>query len=181
MTGLKVRRGWFSARFATAVLVAMALAMGACGSGDDPASPTTTASPAVTSTPEATDTPDAIDAPDAADTSGVTEPEASDPDDSADGEPGVSSGGTLEEFCPVAAETLVVVDREFVGSDAHIDLFDRLIEVAPSEAVADLELVRDHFEHNVDPAVESSQDFVNFPADIQAAATRAQQYISDKC
>ncbi len=170
MTGHTLRRSWPTARVAVAVLMAMALALGACGSDDDSASPSTTDAPVA---PEAA----ADDEPSSPDT------DTGDPDSDTDGDPdtGSTNGADMDAFCEVAAETTVVVAREFVGSDAHVEVFDRLIAVAPDEAVDDLQTMRDHFENDVDPAVPSSQDFENFAPDIQAAATRAQDYIAANC
>lgn len=90
-------------------------------------------------------------------------------------------GFDRDRFCEVAAETQQVVERPFVGSDAHIALFDDLIAVAPEDLLDELVVLRDHFDLDVDPANPASQDFPNFSPAVQDTIMSVQGYISDRC
>ncbi len=84
-------------------------------------------------------------------------------------------------FCEAAAPLLVVVPREFVGTDEHVALFDDLAAVAPDELQDDIALLRAHYQDHVSPANPASQDFENFPPDVQEAALRLSGELTDRC
>lgn len=84
--------------------------------------------------------------------------------------PAPTASPSAEQQCAAARPLLQAVPREFVGSAEHVALFDAMIAVAPSALLPDLKLMRDHYIENVSPADPPSQDFVNFPADVQEAA-----------
>lgn len=86
-----------------------------------------------------------------------------------------------EAFCSVAAPLRVAVDREFVGSDAHVQQLSDLADVAPHDLMDVIETMTDHYEANVSPADPESQNFDNFPAHIQRAALELDSSIQELC
>lgn len=76
---------------------------------------------------------------------------------------------------------MVPVDRAFIGSDEHVQLWDFVAEVAPADLQEAIEIMGDHYEFEVDPAVPDSQDFPNFPPHIQDTALALSEDIQDRC
>lgn len=93
----------------------------------------------------------------------------------------VDSEWDREAFCSVAAPLRVAVDREFVGSDAHVQQLSDLADVAPHDLMDVIETMTDHYEANVSPADPESQNFDNFPAHIQRAALELDSSIQELC
>lgn len=91
------------------------------------------------------------------------------------------SGDPLDVFCERAAVLRVPVERPFVGSAEHVEMWDDIAEVAPADLREDIETMSDHFEFDVDPSDPDSQDFVNFPAHIQDTALALDEDISERC
>ena len=79
-----------------------------------------------------------------------------------------AAGFDVELFCERAAPMMVVVPREFVGSDEHVQLFTALSEVAPEDLVELVEGLEDFYRTSVSPLNPESQNWVNFPSAVQA-------------
>lgn len=80
-----------------------------------------------------------------------------------------------------AAPLVVAVPREFVGSPEHVALLDDLRAVSTPEIAALVTTLRDHYELDVHVADPESQNFSNFPPQVQAAALDLQSYIDARC
>lgn len=87
----------------------------------------------------------------------------------------------LAAFCEAAAPLVVAVPREFVGSPEHVALLDDLRAVSTPEIAALVTTLRDHYELDVHVADPESQNFSNFPPQVQAAALDLQSYIDARC
>ncbi len=87
----------------------------------------------------------------------------------------------LAVFCEAAAPLTVVVPREFVGTPEHVALFDDLRAASTPEIAQLVTTLRDHYEFDVDVADPESQNFSNFPPEIQRVALDLQSYIDAHC
>jgi len=85
------------------------------------------------------------------------------------------------EFCDTAEPLLVPVAQEFVGSDAHVEQFVALSEVAPEELVAVIDRMGEFYRSSVSPEQPESQNWDNFPASVQADAIALVDGIEEIC
>lgn len=84
-------------------------------------------------------------------------------------------------FCERAEPLLTLVPREFVGSDAHVEQFVSLSEVAPEELVAVIDRMGEFYRSSVSPEQPESQNWDNFPASVQADALALVDGIEEIC
>lgn len=84
-------------------------------------------------------------------------------------------------FCERAEPMMVLVEREFVGSDAHVEQFVALSEVAPEDLVGVIDRMEEFYRTSVSPAEPESQNWDNFPASIQADAIALVDGITEIC
>lgn len=87
----------------------------------------------------------------------------------------------LAAYCARATPMTVPVEREFVGTDEHVQMFRDLRAVAPEELDAAIALLIDHYDLDVSPSDPDSQDYENFPADVQEAAQLLGDDIAARC
>jgi hypothetical protein len=87
----------------------------------------------------------------------------------------------LAAFCDAVQPLIVPVPREYVGSADHVEDFDAVIAVAPDDLVESITIVRDHFEFDVHVSDPESQNFVNFPQDIQDTALEVDGAFREMC
>ncbi|WP_291379733.1 hypothetical protein [Demequina sp.] len=87
----------------------------------------------------------------------------------------------LEAFCELALPMLVLVEREHVGSEAHVAQFTALGEVAPEDLVDVIANLERHFDVAVSPSDPDSQDSVNFPASIREDGVVLTEAITERC
>lgn len=151
----------------TAVIAAVALALGACSTttggptAEDPAS-------AVSGREAATGTGTASGGGAAA---GADEP---------------SEVPDLASFCTIAQPATVPVAREAVGSAEHVALLDSVADAARTELGDEslgalLSALADYFETSVNPTDPRSQNFENFPSAVQEDALQVQASLDDLC
>lgn len=81
----------------------------------------------------------------------------------------------------MAEPLLVPVAREFVGSDAHVEQFVALSEVAPEELVAVIDRMGEFYRSSVSPEQPESRNWDNFPASVQADAIALVDGIEEIC
>lgn len=86
-----------------------------------------------------------------------------------------------EDLCAIVAPLLVARPRPYIGSDEHVAELWALRDVVTGELADDLDAMIDHYTNRVDPADPPSQDFVNFPADVQEIALRVQDELTTLC
>lgn len=87
----------------------------------------------------------------------------------------------LAAFCAQAGPMMVPVEREYIGSDEHVEDFRALRAVAPENLDAAIALLIGHYDFDVSPSDPDSQDFENFPADVQEAALLLGDEINARC
>lgn len=95
--------------------------------------------------------------------------------------PRVESAFDPVAFCEAAAPLMVAVPREFVGTPEHVALLDDLRAVSTPEVAELVTTLRDHYEFHVDVADPESQNFSNFPPQVQAVALDLQSYLDAQC
>lgn len=84
-------------------------------------------------------------------------------------------------FCERAEPLLTPVAREFVGSDAHVEQFVTLSEVAPEDLRGVIDRMGEFYRTSVSPEDPDSQNWDNFPASVQADAIALVDGIEGVC
>lgn len=95
--------------------------------------------------------------------------------------PSEPTGDGADDFCDHTDTLLGQVPREYVGSDEHVAMLNGLGDIAPERYQDDLYRLADFFDTQVSPSNPDSQNFVNFPADIQELALGLDQGIREEC
>jgi hypothetical protein len=94
---------------------------------------------------------------------------------------GPAAGADLAAFCELGTPMLIPVEREHVGSEAHVAQFAALGEVAPEDLVEVIANLEQHYDVAVSPSDPDSQNYENFPPGIQDDARVLVEAIEERC
>ncbi len=95
--------------------------------------------------------------------------------------PNVAAAFDRDVFCEKAAPLMTPVAREFIGSDAHVEQFVTLSEVAPEDLRGVIDRMGEFYRTSVSPEDPDSQNWDNFPASVQADALALVDGIEEMC